>query len=186
MLGGDVREVPGWPACCMIWEGQAAAEFRAAGTSRWLRKAIVGVDKKTVAFKFKLPSTRTGRWRLRFLGTLTYAPTVSESALVTVQPTSLIFDAGPEPVRRGTKIRLGGQLMRRTAEWWPLSGRHIRFWFRAKGSSTWNLVGQTTSGEDGRFTRMFKANRDGSWRACFPGIGVARPTCSRADFVDAH
>lgn len=104
----------------------------------------------------------------------------------TVSPTSITaFNATPEPVRKGAKIKLSGVLNHWSGKWTPYRGK-IQLYFKATRAATWTQVGATTTGTQGRFTHTTKAVRDGSWRACFAGQGHHKAVCGPADHVDVR
>ncbi|WP_189130497.1 hypothetical protein [Wenjunlia tyrosinilytica] len=96
------------------------------------------------------------------------------------------FDAGPEPVRKGRTITIGGTLMAREAHTVVLKGKKVKLYFQPKGSSSWYYLGNDVTHSDGRFSVGVRATRDGSFRAVYGGSSAYRKTTSRGDYVDVR
>ena len=56
--------------------------------------------------------------------------------------------------------------------------------FRAAGATTTTRMATVTTGEDGRFTVRFTAQRDGTWSAAYTATGAYLNTTSAGDYVD--
>ncbi|WP_143118425.1 MULTISPECIES: hypothetical protein [Actinomadura] len=98
-------------------------------------------------------------------------------------------NAAPEPVRKGRAITVSGRLKRVDnigLGYTSYSGKPIRVYFRPKGAKTWTYMGATKTAKDGRFRKAFKAKRDGTWRAYFPGTSNFDRQKSRDDYVDVR
>jgi hypothetical protein len=65
-------------------------------------------------------------------------------------------------------------------------GKAIRVYFLPKGSASWAYMGSAETARDGRFRKAFKAERDGYWRAYFPGTSNFDRQNSFDDFVDVR
>ncbi|GAA0236696.1 hypothetical protein GCM10009527_036550 [Actinomadura nitritigenes] len=97
------------------------------------------------------------------------------------------FNAAPEPVRKGGTLTVSGRLYRlndRATGYTSYPGKTMRIYFRPKGAKTWTYMGSAKTAGDGRFRKGFKASRDGTWRAYFPGTSHCDKQASRDDYVD--
>ncbi|WP_089309759.1 hypothetical protein [Actinomadura mexicana] len=98
-------------------------------------------------------------------------------------------NAAPEPVRAGRAITVSGRL-KRLADlgfgYTAYSGKAVRVYFRPEGSASWAYMGSAKTARDGRFRKAFKAERDGYWRAYFPGTTNCDRQKSLDDFVDVR
>jgi hypothetical protein len=95
-----------------------------------------------------------------------------------------------EPVSRGAYVRMQGRLLRLAADgrYVGFAGKEVRVWFKPAGSTTWRLRGTVTTGARGYFSnsRVFRAWRDGVWRAQFAGTDAHLAETSRGDVVDTR
>ncbi|RMI36699.1 hypothetical protein EBO15_37895 [Actinomadura harenae] len=103
-----------------------------------------------------------------------------------------MFNAAPEPVRKGGKVKLSGRLSwmrpdRLDAHGLPtaLGRRKVVFSFQARGSKKWSYLGSGRTDRYGRFSSRFTARRDGTWRVAFAGDGRLLAD-SASDYVDVR
>lgn len=93
-------------------------------------------------------------------------------------------DAKPEPVRRGGPLTVTGTLSAYNGvAWRPLAGKRVAVYFAPRGTSRWVAKGAALTDQLGRFRKTFAAQRDGSWRAVYPGGANLLPATSPADYV---
>lgn len=79
------------------------------------------------------------------------------------------YTIGPNPVRKGATLTVGGRLIRQLDVWNGLAGQRVSFYFRPLGSSTWTYMGATTTATWGVIHTTFKASRSGTWQARYWG-----------------
>lgn len=112
--------------------------------------------------------------------------------------TRLEFDAGPEPIRAGRSLSLGGRLSVRcdedfidgyvaahqsgwceSASWQRLGWKNIVILFKSDRSNRWEHVDTVKTDRGGHFYTEAKAYTSGTWRAVFEGsryLGGAEAT----------
>ncbi|WP_169949553.1 hypothetical protein [Microbispora sp. H11081] len=98
--------------------------------------------------------------------------------------TDLDFDAAPDVVDRGDRIKLTGALTFRDGDGpQAYDGQRVDIAFKPVGGS-YSRVGSVTTDRRGRFSVYQKADRTGWWRAEFAGATDAEPATSDSDRVD--
>ena len=94
------------------------------------------------------------------------------------------FNASPEPVRKGSPVKVAGRL----TKLWPdigyvgYGGKAIDVYFKPVGGS-WTLKGSATTDSNGCWSRSFTASEDGSWQARFKGTSNYHRETSHSDYV---
>ena len=85
----------------------------------------------------------------------------------TMMPT---FNASPEPVRKGSPVKVAGRLARLNPDvgYVGYGGSTISVYFKPVGGS-WTLQGSATTDSNGCWSRSFTASEDGTWQARFVG-----------------
>ncbi|MEV0596319.1 hypothetical protein [Nonomuraea cavernae] len=91
------------------------------------------------------------------------------------------FDANPDLVDRGDRIRVSAQLL---ADGKGYGGKSVTITFRAKGTDAYRHVTKATTAANGWFSAHVKAEDTGWWRAEFGGDAFARSSVSDTDRVD--
>ncbi len=97
------------------------------------------------------------------------------------------FNASPEPVRKGSPIKVAGRL----TKLWPdvgyvgYGGKTIEVYFKPVGG-TWTLKGTATTDSNGCWSRSFTASEDGIWQARFKGTSNYHRETSHRDYVDVQ
>ncbi|WP_432864080.1 hypothetical protein [Microbispora rosea] len=100
--------------------------------------------------------------------------------------TDLDFDAAPDVVDRGDRIRLTGALAYRDGHGLQAyDGQRVYLAFKPVGGS-YSRVGSVTTDRRGRFSVDRTADRTGWWRAEFEGASDAEPATSDSDRVDVR
>ena len=143
----------------------------------------------TLPFSNRNPS---GRWR----GSLYVGTDATKASGHPVQSTSTSFyvkrqtrmavNASPEPVRKGQRLAVVGQLTRLTADgrFVAYSGKRVSLYFRPVGGS-YSLVGSKTTDRYGQVGGYVTAQRDGTWQIRFGGTAHHAPS-ARGDYVDVR
>ncbi|MPY54996.1 hypothetical protein [Streptomyces acidicola] len=101
----------------------------------------------------------------------------------------LTVNASPEPVTKGQKITVTGQITRadwNTHKYAGYSGRTVSLQFREKGASSYTTVKKVTSGSTGGLKTTVTAGKDGYWRWVYYGNSTTGSAKSAADFVDVR
>jgi hypothetical protein len=107
------------------------------------------------------------------------------------------FNASPEPVRKGSPLKLTGNLKRLTfdasgkATYVPFSGQRVDLYFRRRADPPYeeyyNYVSSTTTTSTGNFTKTVTATYDGCWKPASPQTGRhAGRWSARWDCVDVQ
>jgi hypothetical protein len=89
-----------------------------------------------------------------------------------VRPTSLTYDATPEPVKKGAKLTQTGQLKFDPVGYgakYGVKGMTVKFYFKATGSSTWVYKGSAVTGTNGKYSKKITATKTGLWKAVYTG-----------------
>ncbi|MFF3214834.1 hypothetical protein ACFYYB_29875 [Streptomyces sp. NPDC002886] len=133
----------------------------------------------------KLPYPGAGHIRLLAAGTATIhgsvTPAVKVARVMTAIPD---FNASPEPVKKGQPLTITGKLTHSIPTWQPLPQQTVHYYFRPAGSTAWKLMGHSTTGDGGTFTKTFTAGATGSWTARYEETGVTHfAASSRVDEV---
>ena len=98
--------------------------------------------------------------------------------------TDLDFDAAPDVVDKGDRIKLSGTLTYRNgAGPQAYDGQKVYIAFKPVDGS-YSRVGSVTTDRNGRFSLDQTADRTGWWRAEFEGASDAEPATSDSDKVD--
>jgi hypothetical protein len=95
------------------------------------------------------------------------------------RPSTLAFNASPEPVKKGKKLTAAGTLK---VDGKALSKATVRIYFKATNAKTYALKGSTTTNSKGAFTKKFTATKSGTWKAVYAGNST-KNTVSTADAV---
>ncbi|MER7749850.1 HtaA domain-containing protein [Streptomyces bacillaris] len=177
----------------------ATAEFTAAATGhdavRWERSTDRGATWNTVAgatgttLSVKASAALNGhRYRAVFTNVAGTTATSAATLTVTAVPARIIsFNADPEPVGKGSKLKMTGTLQTTGATgntWSPLARTSVVIEFQAKGSKTWSRVTTVTTDAKGAVTASATAQKDGTWRARYAGTADRAAATSYADYVD--
>lgn len=108
------------------------------------------------------------------------------SAFYVKRPTSLTYNATPEPVKRGSKLHHTGQLKYDAfgyGDYYGPAGVKLTLQFRPTGSSTFVTKGTITTKAQGKFDSTLVATADGTWRLIFPTNNY-RQNQTKEDYVD--
>lgn len=101
------------------------------------------------------------------------------------RPTSLTYNATPEPVKKNSSLTHTGVLKfdpYSFGSMYGVSGQKVSFYFKKNGSSTYTSMGSVTTGSGGKYTKKIKATASGTWKAVYAGT-AARQTQTMYDGV---
>ena len=99
-------------------------------------------------------------------------------------------NASPEPVRKGSLIKVAGTVRRLTvnsygdAKYVPYASHLMSYWFRAAGTSSYVQKGTGYTNSSGAFAKSFTASVDGYWYARSTQTSYYRGRNGTPDFVD--
>jgi hypothetical protein len=96
------------------------------------------------------------------------------------------FDAGPEPVKKGRTLTVGGTLQWYAKTWHPLNGVNVTVYFKRSGSKSLAKMATVTSDRSGRWQKKFKAAKDGTWYAVARAEDPYLPIATSGDYVDVR
>ncbi|MFJ6809723.1 HtaA domain-containing protein [Streptomyces anulatus] len=179
----------------------ATGTFTAAATGadsvRWERSTDRGTTWSTVSgaatttLSVKASAALNGhRYRAVFVnasgGTATSAATLTVSAV----PARIVsFNASPEPVGKGSKLKVVATLQTASATdnvWRPLAKTPVVIEFRSKGGKTWSRATTVTTNSKGVVSASVTAVKDGTWRARYAGTADRAAAVSSSDNVDVR
>lgn len=106
-------------------------------------------------------------------------------AFTVKRPTSLTYNATPEPVKRNGTLTHTGVLKADPAGYGAkvgLKGAVLKFWFKANGAKAYAYKGQVTTGAGGKYSKKFKATKSGTWMVVYAGSSTRQPQ-TRVDAV---
>lgn len=173
------------------WRGFATSsidlEFSVDGKTGW-KYVTFGSTDETGHLATNVVADRDGYWRARFIGGADHLSSVSATDYVDVKYRTSIssFNAAPEPVKKGATLTVSGKLNRYVSVWGPLGGKTVYIYFRPYGSATWSYMGVAGSDRYGKWSKGFKASRDGTWMAKYKGSDTYLPATSASDYVDVR
>lgn len=140
-------------------------------------------------FKGSFAAPSKGYYRAHFKGGRTWQESYSPAVYAKRTPTRVLDgNASPEPVRKGRTITCKGKLQHYTSgAWRAYANQKVKILFRAKGSTTWQDMGNTTTRSDGAFSKGYTASKDGTWVAVllYPDSNHL-VSSGREDFVDVR
>ena len=101
------------------------------------------------------------------------------------RPTSLTYNATPEPVKKNASLTHSGVLKfdpYSFGSMYGASGQKVSFYFKKNGTSTYQSMGSATTGSGGKYSKKIKATASGTWKAVYAGTS-ARQTQTMYDGV---
>lgn len=108
-----------------------------------------------------------------------------ELAFNVKRPTSLTFNASPEPVKKNTNLTVAGQLKFDPYSYGPAygpKGIKLSLDFKATGSSSYVHKATITTGTSGKYSGKIKATASGTWRMTYP-VNNTRQSQVKTDAV---
>ncbi|MFJ4609695.1 HtaA domain-containing protein [Streptomyces griseus] len=177
----------------------ATATFTAAATGadtvRWERSTDGGKTWSTVSgavtttLSVKASAALHGqRYRAVFVNTSGETATSAAALTVSAVPARIVsFNASPEPVGKGSKLKVVGTLQTVGATdnvWRPLAKTPVVIEFRAKGGKTWSRATTVSTSGKGIASASVTAVTDGTWRARYAGTADRAAAVSTFDNVD--
>ncbi|MFI7325432.1 HtaA domain-containing protein [Streptomyces rubiginosohelvolus] len=185
------------PASRKVRSG-ATAVFTAAADGhdsvRWERSdkgatwsTVPGATATTLSVKASA-ALNAHRYRAVFVNASGETATSAATLTVSAVPARIIsFNASPEPVGKGSKLKVVGTLQTVGATddvWRPLAKTPVVIEFRAKGAKTWSRATSVTTDKNGVATASVTAVKDGTWRARYAGTADRAAAVSSSDNVD--
>ncbi|GAA0562537.1 hypothetical protein GCM10010172_52200 [Paractinoplanes ferrugineus] len=95
------------------------------------------------------------------------------------RPSTLSFNASPEPVKKGKKLTAAGTVK---VDGKALSKATVQIYFKANGAKAYSLKGSATTNSKGAFTKKFTAAKTGTWKAVYAG-NTTKNTAGATDAV---
>lgn len=169
------------------YRGQEIAISFRARRSDDFRKVTTVRTNRDGRFTARVKPWRSGEWRAEFGGNAEAKASVSSTDGVRVlqqrkRDSEIVgFDASPEPVDKGAKLRFKGTLKLEHGRGLP--GERVTIQFRATGSRDWKAVASDRTNRHGRFFAVATAEQSGWFRAVFAGDRRVDGSVSRPDFV---
>ncbi|MFF2231113.1 HtaA domain-containing protein [Streptomyces anulatus] len=186
------------PASRTVRSG-ATGTFTAAATGadsvRWERSTDRGTTWSTVpgattaTLSVKAAAALDGhRYRAVFVNASGETATSAATLTVSAVPTRIVsFNASPEPVGKGSKLKVVATLQTASATdnvWRPLAKTPVVIEFRSKGGKTWSRATAVTTDSKGVVSASVTAVKDGTWRARYAGTADRAAAVSSSDNVD--
>jgi hypothetical protein len=99
------------------------------------------------------------------------------------------FNAGPEPIKKGSSIRFTGELLRANwdqGKYYGYGDGNTEIQFRARDTSTYHTLKtlRTSTSSAGHIDTTLKASRSGTWRVYYTGNAYGSPAYSKTDYVE--
>jgi hypothetical protein len=98
------------------------------------------------------------------------------------RPTTLAFNASPEPVKKGKKITAAGTLK---LDGKVLPSVAVKIYFKATGAKAYTLKSTVTTSKKGAFSKKYTASKSGTWKAVYAGTST-RNTVTTGDAVKVN
>lgn len=185
------------PASRTVRSG-ATGTFTAAATGadsvRWERSTDRGTTWSTVSgaattLSVKASAALDGhRYRAVFVNASGETATSAATLTVSAVPARIVsFNASPEPVGKGSKLKVVATLQTASATdnvWRPLAKTPVVIEFRSKGGKTWSRATTVTTNSKGVVSASVTAVKDGTWRARYAGTADRAGAVSSSDNVD--
>ncbi|MFJ9186372.1 HtaA domain-containing protein [Streptomyces anulatus] len=186
------------PASRTVRSG-ATGTFTAAATGadsvRWERSTDRGTTWSTVSgaatttLSVKASAALNGhRYRAIFVNASGETATSAATLTVSAVPARIVsFNASPEPVGKGSKLKVVATLQTASATdnvWRPLGKTPVVIEFRSKGGKTWSRATTVTTNSKGVVSASVTAVKDGTWRARYAGTADRAAAVSSSDNVD--
>lgn len=96
---------------------------------------------------------------------------------------SRVTISAPAKVKLGKTFKIYGKVYRGTKAY---AGKIVEVYFKKKGSTKYTFMGFAKATSTGKYTKSFKAKRDGYWRVKVPGTSKTRSSLSPQEFVDVR
>lgn len=96
---------------------------------------------------------------------------------------SRVTISAPGKVKAGKTFKIFGKVYRGTKAY---SGKIVEVYFKKKGSTKYSFMGFAKATSTGKYTKSFKAKKDGYWRVKVPGTSKTRSAMSPQEFVDVR
>jgi GH25 family lysozyme M1 (1,4-beta-N-acetylmuramidase) len=165
-LSGDLTTDAGLP----LAGRKAVLRSRPAGQTTWSQVAAIPTD-AAGHFATTLKVSSAASYKVTVAATTKYTRAVSPVQSVSITPktiTKVSLAAGRAAIRRGARVRLFGHLTSSNGA--AVSGKQVRYYVRPAGSTTWRLLGSTTSvAPSGWHQRYVKPAKTSTYKAVFAG-----------------
>jgi len=107
-----------------------------------------------------------------------YHEAVRDTSFTIRRPTSLTYNASPEPVKRGKSLTHTGQLKFDPYSWGDMYGAKgvtVKFYFRKYSWTNYVYKGSVVTGSGGKYSKKIAAWDSGWWKAVYVGSNVRQP-----------
>ncbi|WP_066364093.1 hypothetical protein [Herbidospora mongoliensis] len=166
--------------------------FKEKGSFRWKRVAWDRTNWRG-DFSVRVKAFKSGWWKAEYEGVRGFTHgSSSDSDQVTVfrprppKPDAasrvVDFNASPEPVKKGKKLSLIGELQTWDHGRWDGYKGKVAVWFKAK-SGKWTYVKTAWTDGSGEFATTATATKSGDWKVLFEGDKDTKPSNSKSDWV---
>lgn len=156
-----------------------AADVLTFDTLRRTGAQVTATDVVQVCGSLETPGRYRVDVQVTWLDEQNWGHSAVRSGYFTVRrPTTLSYDATPEPVRRGGYLTHRGRLMFDPYSYGPrygASGATVKFYFKKHGATTYAYQGSAVTGPGGHFSRKLKARDSGLWKVVYAGTDTRQP-----------
>jgi hypothetical protein len=118
----------------------------------------------------------------------TSGTSIKDAYFFAKRPTSLTYNASPEPARRGSYLTHSGRLLFdpfAAGRYYGPRGVTLQLAFRATGASSYVAKGRIITGAGGYYTKRVLTSADGTWRITYAGSST-RAGQVKWDYVDTR
>jgi hypothetical protein len=116
-------------------------------------------------------------------------PAITHTSSFSVKrPTSLTYNASPEPAKKGSYLTHSGRLMfdpYAPGSMYGASGITLTIAFKQAGTASYLTKGTVVTGAGGYYSKKLQTWADGTWRITYPGTS-ARQSQVKTDYVDTY
>ncbi|MFB4281008.1 hypothetical protein ACBJ59_37365 [Nonomuraea sp. MTCD27] len=96
---------------------------------------------------------------------------------------SRVTIAAVNKVRKGKTFKVYGKVYRGSKAY---AGKKVEVYFKAKGTKSYQFMGFAKATSTGKYTKSFKARKDGYFQVKVPGTSKTRSALSPQEFVDVR
>ncbi|MER6505601.1 hypothetical protein ABT158_02260 [Nonomuraea sp. NPDC001636] len=135
--------------------------------------------------------TTEGAWTLEVYATRSGQTLKGEASFSVVAPTggaskkakTRVTISAPNKVAKGRAFKVYGKVYRGAKAY---KNKIVEVYFKAKGTKTYKFMGYAKATSTGKYSKTFKAKKDGYFQVKVPGTSKTRTSLSPQEFVDVR
>ncbi|WP_156325347.1 hypothetical protein [Nonomuraea sp. SBT364] len=173
--------------------GTVTAKLRSDGTRKFYDLGVMALEPDGYhrGSTYFSDDTAPGAWTLEVYATrggealkgVVPFTVEAPAAGVSKKATARVTIGTAKKVKRGKSFRVYGKAYRGAK---PYKGKKLRIYFKVKGTKTYKLVAYATTNSSGKYTRTFRARKDGYYRVRSLGTAGTRAALSPQRLVDVR